>query len=99
MAWHYRKYAPDDILLIRAQVCAKKIKIGLWSAEKPVPPWEWRKGVGVAVTAGVVGNRKSFLYHKPHCRGAAAMKEANRVTFGSVAEAEKAGYRKAGDCR
>jgi hypothetical protein len=26
------------------------------------------------------------------------MKEANKVTFKTAAEAEKAGYRKAGDC-
>ena len=44
----------------------------------------------------VVGNRRSHVSHKPTCRGAAAMAENNRVTFAS--EAEKAGYRRAGDC-
>jgi deoxyribonuclease-1 len=46
----------------------------------------------------VVGNRRRHDYHKPACRGAAAMAETDRVTFASEAEAEKAGYRRAKDC-
>ena len=53
----------------------------------------------VPATAGVVGNRRSFIFHSPHCRGAASMREKNRVPFETAAEAEAAGYRKAGDCR
>jgi deoxyribonuclease-1 len=46
----------------------------------------------------VIGNRRSRIYHKPTCRGAATMGEKDRVTFASEAAAEEAGYRKAGDC-
>ncbi|MEJ7638328.1 MAG: thermonuclease family protein [Singulisphaera sp.] len=45
------------------------------------------------------GNRRSFVYHAPHCRGAAALSDKNRVEFKTASEAEAAGYRKAGDCR
>ena len=53
---------------------------------------------GVPQTAEVIGNRRSHVYHKPNCRGATAMSEKNRVTFASEADAQKAGYRRAGDC-
>jgi hypothetical protein len=75
------------------------VRLGLWTQANPVPPWDWRNGTGVPPDAGVVGNRRSQLYHAPHCRGVASMSPANRVVFKTEAEAEKAGYRKAGDCR
>ena len=99
MAWWYREYAPADRELAELEAEAKAAKRGLWSQPGAVPPWDWRSGKGVPVTAGVVGNRRSHLYHAPNCRGAAAMSEKNRVAFKTAAEAEAAGYRKAGDCR
>jgi deoxyribonuclease-1 len=57
-----------------------------------------RKGEGVSQVADVIGNRRRRVYHKATCRGAATMAEKNRVAFASEAEAEAAGYRKAGDC-
>ena len=42
-AWHYVKYAPDDINLQQAEKNARKNKLGLWSLETPMPPWEFRK--------------------------------------------------------
>lgn len=97
MAWWYREYAPGDRELGRLEAEARAARRGLWAQASPTPPWAWRKGVGVP--AGVVGNRRSRLYHASNCRGAAAMKAGNRAEFGTEAEAEKAGYRRAGDCR
>jgi hypothetical protein len=98
MAWWYRKYAPDDTELERLEADARAAKRGLWSQPNPVPPWQWRHGNGVPRTAAVIGNRRSKVYHKATCRGAATTAAKNRVTFASGADAEKAGYRKAGDC-
>jgi endonuclease YncB( thermonuclease family) len=42
-AWHYVKYAPDDINLKQAEENARNNKLGLWSYESPIPPWEFRK--------------------------------------------------------
>ena len=42
-AWHYVKYAPDDINLKQAEENARNNKLGLWSAIDPTPPWEYRK--------------------------------------------------------
>ena len=91
-------YAPQDAELARLEAEARVARIGLWSQPKPVPPWNWRQGEGVPQAAGVIANRRSHIYHKPTCRGAASMSEKNRVAFASEAEAEKAGYRKARDC-
>lgn len=98
-AWHFVRYAPDDREHATLEAEARAAKRGLWSQPGAVPPWDWRNGQGVPVTAEVVGNRRSLLYHAPHCRGAASMSEKNRVSFKSAAEAEAAGYRRAGDCR
>jgi endonuclease YncB( thermonuclease family) len=99
LAWWYRQYAPNDAELATLESEAKAAKRGLWSQPGAIAPWDWRKGAGVAATEEVIGNRRSHVYHKPSCRGAAGMKETNRVAFKTAAEAEKAGYRKAGDCR
>jgi endonuclease YncB( thermonuclease family) len=98
MAWWYRRYAPNDKELSRLETEAKTNRRGLWSDPNPVPPWDWRKGVGVPQTTGVVANSKSRVYHKSSCKGVVAMKESNKVLFKSAEAAEKAGYRKAGDC-
>jgi methylphosphotriester-DNA--protein-cysteine methyltransferase len=45
-----------------------------------------------------IGNRRSYIFHAPHCRNAANIAPANRVAFGSAAEAEAAGYRPGKDC-
>jgi hypothetical protein len=98
MAWRFRRYAPHDAELARLEAEARAARVGLWSQPNPVPPWEWRRGEGVPQTAEVIGNRRSHVYHKPTCRGAAATSEKNRIRFASEADAQKAGYRRAGDC-
>ena len=50
------------------------------------------------VTLSVVGNRRSGKYHLPHCSGYSQINVENRVEFNSPAEAEAAGYRRAGNC-
>lgn len=98
MAWRYVKYAPNDRDLAGIEAEAKVAKRGLWSQPGAVPPWDWRH-LKVAGDGQVIGNRRSHLYHAPNCRGAVATSEKNRVLFKTAAEAEGAGYRKAGDCR
>jgi micrococcal nuclease len=97
LAWWYRKYAANDRELARLEADARLTKRGLWSQAEPKPPWEWRKP-GVQLTAEVIGNRRSHVYHLPNCPAAVRMKDANRVRFGTAAEAGAAGYHQAGDC-
>lgn len=99
MAWHYVRYAPKNDTLARLEASARKARLGLWGQPGAVPPWDWRAGKGASQKSGFVGNRRSLLYHAPNCRGVAAMKARNRIPFETEAQAEAAGYRRAGDCR
>ena len=42
-AWHYTRYS-DSKRLTDLQSEAMLAKLGLWAADNPIPPWEWRKG-------------------------------------------------------
>jgi endonuclease YncB( thermonuclease family) len=100
-AWWYRKYAPVDAALERLEREARAARRGLWSQPSPVPPWEWRhpqRNAALGAEATVIANRRSFIYHRPGCPNAARVSEKNRVSFGSPAVAEAAGYRPAKDC-
>ncbi len=57
------------------------------------------KAAPASVTTGFVGNKGSKVCHKPDCKMAAKMKEANKTTFGSAAEAQKAGYKACKVCK
>lgn len=48
-AWHNEKFS-DDAAIRNAADRARQQGIGLWSAEKPVPPWVWRRLNGTAYT-------------------------------------------------
>ena len=95
-AWWYREYAPADRRLARLEAEAKAARRGLWTQPNPLPPWTWRKGDATQVE--VVGNRNSWVYHRPHCSSVGRMKETIRMPFKTAGEAEAAGYRRAGDC-
>lgn len=48
---------------------------------------------------GFVGNKDSKIFHKADCKTAAKMKAENKVSFGSKAEAEKAGFKACKVCK
>lgn len=43
MAWVYRQYLHDQSLL-QVEDEARRSKVGLWSDQNPMPPWEYRHG-------------------------------------------------------
>ena len=43
MAWVYRQYMHDQTLL-QAEDNAKRTKLGLWTGQNPVAPWDFRHG-------------------------------------------------------
>lgn len=62
--------------------------------EQPVQVAEQENG------APVIGNRASKVYHLPvGCPSYEQVQEKNRVSFESAADAEAAGFRRAGNCR
>jgi endonuclease YncB( thermonuclease family) len=44
-AWVYSQYnkIPEKAEWENLQATAKSDKKGLWQADTPIPPWEWRK--------------------------------------------------------
>ena len=48
MAWHYKKYqneqsVSDRALYSETELKSKSLKLGLWTDDTPMPPWEFRK--------------------------------------------------------
>jgi deoxyribonuclease-1 len=63
----------------------------IWGESPSTPP---TMPAVVASSDGVVtGNKKTKIYHRPDCPGAAKVSQQNRVRFASKAEAQAAGYR------
>lgn len=53
-----------------------------------------------AATKSIIGNKNSHVYHLPAgCPSYGAVSQKNQVIFDSEAEAQKADYRKAGNCK
>lgn len=109
LAWHFKKYedeqSPQDrITYAAAEQTARAAKLGLWLAADPTVPGDWRQAVktkrwGPPPPEGtIIGNKNSKKYHRPDCSGYRDMAEKNRVFFNSVAEAEAAGFKRAGNC-
>lgn len=109
LAWHFKKYEdeqePEDrTKYAAAELEARSAKLGLWKDPNPTPPGDWRADVkterwGPPPPAGtIIGNLNSKKYHRPDCPGYRDMAERNRVFFKTVAEAESAGYKRAGNC-
>ena len=46
----------------------------------------------------IIGNKNSKIYHYEDCPGALKMKEGNKMFFASIIDAQKAGFRPAGNC-
>jgi len=48
LAWHYKQYMKEQpiderLIYIKAEEAAREKRIGLWSENAPVAPWEWRR--------------------------------------------------------
>lgn len=43
-AWWYRYHAPHERHLEAAEQRARAARRGLWRDERPIPPWDWRRG-------------------------------------------------------
>jgi hypothetical protein len=52
-----------------------------------------------APAAAIVANKESKTFHKADCKSAAKIKDANKTTFATAAEATKAGYKACKVCK
>lgn len=42
MGWHFKKYSKSESHA-KAELKARKKKVGIWTQGQPIPPWEYRK--------------------------------------------------------
>jgi endonuclease YncB( thermonuclease family) len=101
---------PDRPLYEQIEQEARAAGRGLWRQPNPIPPWEWRvlpQDESVPTTAEpaapplsgqIIGNRNSRIYHRPDCPDYQKVFEKNRVYFSTTEEAERKGFRPAGNC-
>jgi methylphosphotriester-DNA--protein-cysteine methyltransferase len=52
-----------------------------------------------APAAAIVANKDTKTFHRADCKSAAKIKDANKTTFASAAEATKAGYKACKVCK
>ncbi len=67
-------------------------------AAKPAPA-PAVKPAPAAATGAILANKSSKVYHRADCKAVAKMKDANKTTFASAAEAAKAGYKPCKECK
>jgi endonuclease YncB( thermonuclease family) len=66
---------------------------------QPAKPADAGQSVSAAIGGDVIGNKNSKKYHLQGCPGYNQVGEKNRIYFKTAAEAEAAGYIKAGNCK
>ncbi len=108
-AWVYRNQA-KDASLYEVENKARSARRGIWALPETEqePPWTWREerrkssvsSTRAAATpqGPVIGNQRSYIYHRPDCPDYAKVSLKSRVYFDSRAAAEAAGFRQAGNC-
>jgi hypothetical protein len=86
-------------LLFTASVAAlAQTKPAPAPAAKPAPA-PAVKAAPAAATGAIVGNKNSKIYHRADCKAAAKIKDTNKTTFASAAEAAKAGFKPCKECK
>jgi endonuclease YncB( thermonuclease family) len=93
---HYRKYSTDPSLEA-AELAARRAGHGFWAPGAKQPACVAREAnAGAVVATSLIGNVSSRVFHLSTCRNAHC-KNCTR-NFVTREEAEKAGFRPAGDC-
>ena len=100
LACTFHQYAKEPALDL-AMSRARASKLGFWAQPGQLPRCAARElatgsAVAPAPVTGFVGNVSSLVYHAPTCRNAGC-KNCTRK-FATREDAERAGFRAAGDC-
>jgi len=113
-AWKYRKYCKESFCKDwrRLEEKAKRARLGLWSDETPVAPWDWRReqreGTAAVVgkparpgskggpARGYSGNVNSRVFHDAECKHFDCKNCLEQ--FSEREQALQKGYRPCGMC-
>lgn len=105
MAWFYGQYCKVSFCSQwkQYQEEARIGKIGLWSMQNHIPPWEFRSKQVKTNTTQITtiveyhGNRKSMVFHTPRCRFYNC--KNCTVIFHDRSQAIKSEFKSCGECR
>lgn len=92
---------PEKEPITMTNVESQALKATVESAEPPPTKKDsLRSSFGVSPSAKekYVASKNGTAYHYPWCPGALKIKEENKIWFKTKEEAEKAGYKPAGNC-
>ncbi len=108
-AWVFRKYCRQGYCedWLKSEAYARLFGFGLWAAQNPKPPWEWRKAQRnnrskrssnvVVVGSGIFhGNAQSLVLHSSGCQFYYC--KNCTIVFKSVQAGLDAGYRPHKQC-
>jgi phosphatidylserine/phosphatidylglycerophosphate/cardiolipin synthase-like enzyme len=91
------KEAPELVQAYEQNIRAHAAHAHPYGRQASVPSSDTSSAT-TGVDTEIHGNKRSKIYHLPSCPGYAGMQPTSLVTFGSEAEAQQAGYRKAKNC-
>ena len=104
-AWVYQRYCKKEFCQdwLKLEERARNYKIGLWSYDSPIPPWDYRKGkTSTSLTENQLpgsyhGNVSSMVFHRASCKYFNC--KNCTVIFDTREKAIKQGFRPCGICK
>ena len=102
-AWVYKKYCSESFCnrWLQLERKARVNKLGLWTYDNPVAPWEFRRGKSNKskdkISREYHGNISSHIFHAPDCKYFNC-KKCTKI-FQDRESAIKSGYRPCGFCK
>jgi len=71
-AWVYKKYCSESFCnqWLQLEREARVNKLGLWTYDNPIPPWDFRRGKSTKsnISGAYHGNINSHIFHAPNCK-------------------------------
>lgn len=84
-------------LILAVLMAAPLFAQGAAKPSKPAAPPA--KAAPAPAATGFVGNKESKVCHKADCKSVGKMKDTNKVSFASAADAQKAGFKACKVCK
>ena len=85
-------------VLLALLLAAAMVAVAQEPKTKPAEP-KTAPARTAATSSAIIANKDSKIFHRADCKLASKMKDSNRVSFASAAEAEKAGYKACKVCK
>ena len=103
LAWIYKRYCSESFCnhWLKLEQDARANKLGLWTYDNPIPPWDFRRGKSNKskdkIPGEYHGNVSSKVFHESDCKYFNC-KKCTKI-FQDRESAIKSGYRPCGFCK